>query len=230
MASSRIAAVSVGWISSLLDGLALQDRKRILAAATTRRFAANSVITYQGQPAESLFLLTKGRARYFFDEQGGRHIILHWVTVGELIGGKTLLAKPDTYLLGSESVKECNFLVWDRATIRGFVAQYPVLMENALATASDYLAWYLGAHVALTCHSAEQRLAGVLGSLVGVIGRNVAGGVELDVTNEELANAANVTAFTASRVLSAWQRSGVVKKSRGKILLRQPTRLSSHLF
>jgi CRP-like cAMP-binding protein len=70
----------------------------------------------------------------------------------------------------------------------------------------------------------------VLGSLVCVIGHNVAGGVELDVTNEELANAANVTAFTASRVLSAWQRIGVVKKSRGKILLRQPTRLSSHLF
>jgi CRP-like cAMP-binding protein len=118
--------------------------------------------------------------------------------------------------------------VWDRATIRGLVAQYPVLLQNALATASDYLAWYLAAHVALTCHSAEQRLAGVLGSLTEVIGLNVPGGVELDVTNEELANAANVTAFTASRLLSAWQRRGVVKKSRGKILLRQPTRLFPH--
>lgn len=225
MASSRIAAVSVGWISNFLEGLAPQDRKKILAAATPRRFAANSVITYQGQPAENLFLLTKGRARYFFDEQGGRHIILHWVTVGDLIGGKTLLAKPDTYLLGSETVRECNLLVWDRATIRGFTAQYPILLENALATASDYLSWYLAAHVALTCHSAEQRLAGVLGSLVGVIGHNVADGVELDVNNEELANAANVTAFTASRLLSAWQRRGIVKKSRGKILLRQPTLL-----
>jgi CRP/FNR family transcriptional regulator, nitrogen oxide reductase regulator len=228
MASSRIAAVSAGWVSNLLDGLALPDRRKILAAATPRRFAANSVITYQGQPAENLFLLTKGRARYFFDEQGGRHLILHWVAVGELIGGKTLLAKPDTYLLGSETAKECNLLVWDRATIRGFVAQYPILLENALATASDYLAWYLAAHVALTCHAAEQRLAGVLASLVGVIGHSVTGGVELDVTNEELANAANVTAFTASRVLSAWQRNGILKKSRGKILLRQPTLLFPH--
>ena len=230
MASSRIAAVSVGWISSFLDGLPLQDRKKILAAAKPRRLAANSVITYQGLPAENLFLLTKGRARYFFDEQGGRHLILHWVAAGELIGGKTLLAKPDTYLLGSETVKECNLLVWDRATIRGFVAQHPILLENALATASDYLAWYLAAHVALTCHAAEQRLAGVLASLIGVIGHSAAGGIELDVTNEELANAANVTTFTASRVLSAWQRNGVVKKSRGKILLRQPTRLFSPGF
>jgi CRP-like cAMP-binding protein len=228
MASSRIVPVSVGWISPFFDGLAPQDRKKIVAAAKPRRFAANSVITYQDHPAENLFLLTKGRARYFFDESGGRHILLHWLAAGELIGGKTLLAKTSTYLLGSETVRECNLLVWDRATVRGFVRQYPVLLENALAVASDYLAWYLAAHVALTCHSAEQRLAGVLDSLVGVIGQKGPGGVELDVTNEELANAANVTPFTASRLLSAWQRAGAVKKSRGKILLRQPTRLFSH--
>jgi CRP-like cAMP-binding protein len=228
MASSRIAAVSEGEISTFFDGLALKDRKRILAAAKPRRFAANSVMTNQGHPADSLFLLTRGRARYFFDEYGGRRILLHWLAVGDLIGGMSLLAKPASYLLGSETVRECNLLVWDRATIRGLVAQYPVLLENALATASDYLAWYLAAHVALTCHSAEQRLAGVLGNLAGVIGQNAPGGIELDITNEELANAANVTAFTASRLLSGWQRRGVVKKSRGKILLRQPTRLFPH--
>jgi len=228
MASSRIAAVSVAWASSFFDGLGPQERKNILAAATPRHFAANSVITNQGHPADNFFLLTKGRARYFFDESGGQHILLHWIALGELIGGKALLAKPAVYLLGSETVRECNLLVWDRTTIRGFVAQYPALLENALATASDYLAWYLAAHVALTCHSAEQRLAGVLGNLARVIGQTVPGGVELDVTNEELANAANVTPFTASRLLSAWQRRGVVKKSRGKILLRQSTRLFPH--
>jgi CRP/FNR family transcriptional regulator, nitrogen oxide reductase regulator len=229
MGPSRIAAVPVCWTSSFFDGLAAEDRKKILAAAKSRRFAANSVITNQGHPADSLFLLTTGRARYFFDEREGQHILLHWIAVGELIGGKALLAKPATYLLGSETVRECNLLVWDRATIRGLVAQYPVLLENALATASDYLGWYLAAHVALTCHSAEQRLAGVLGNLAGVIGQNVLGGVELDITNEELANAANLTAFTASRLLSGWQRRGVVKKSRGKILLRQPAQFFPHL-
>jgi CRP-like cAMP-binding protein len=57
------------------------------------------------------------------------------------------------------------------------------------------------------------------------MGRRVSGGVELDVTNEELANTANVTPFTASRLLSEWQRSGDVLKSRGKLLLRCPERL-----
>ncbi|MFZ3216717.1 MAG: Crp/Fnr family transcriptional regulator [Candidatus Acidiferrales bacterium] len=228
MATSGIAAVSAGWRSSFFDGLPPQDRNRIVAAAKHHRFAANSVVTNQGCPADRLFMLTKGRARYFFDEQRGRHILLHWLAPGELIGGKTLLANPGTYLLSSETVRECSMLVWDRATIRGFAVEYPVLLENGLSTASDYLAWYLAAHVALTCHSAEERLAGVLDSLAGVIGHKVPGGVEIDVTNEELANAANVTSFTASRLLGAWQRRSAIKKSRGKILLSRPTRLFPH--
>ena len=171
MAASGIAAVSADWRSSFFDGLDPQDRKKILAAAKRQRFAAKSVVTNQGHPAERLFMLTTGRARYFFDEHDGRHILLHWLAPGELIGGMTLLANPGKYLLSSETVRECHMLVWDRATIRGFAAEYPILLENALCTASDYLAWYLAAHVALVCHSAEERLAGVLDSLAGVIGQ-----------------------------------------------------------
>jgi CRP/FNR family transcriptional regulator, nitrogen oxide reductase regulator len=92
-------------------------------------------------------------------------------------------------------------------------------LDNAILIAYDYFSWHLASHVALTCHTARQRLAQALASLAKTIGQHVAGGVELDVTNEEVANAANVTPFTASRLFSAWQRNGVLTKSRGKILL-----------
>jgi CRP-like cAMP-binding protein len=49
--------------------------------------------------------------------------------------------------------------------------------------------------------------------------------MELDVTNEELAQAANVTHFTASRLISHWQKQGALVKTRGKILLRSPEKL-----
>jgi CRP-like cAMP-binding protein len=57
------------------------------------------------------------------------------------------------------------------------------------------------------------------------IGQEVAGGIELDVTNEELAHAANITPYTTSRLVSEWQRSGAIRKYRGKILLCSPKRL-----
>jgi CRP-like cAMP-binding protein len=82
--------------------------------------------------------------------------------------------------------------------------------------------------VALISHSARERLAQVVTSLAQGIGHKVHGGVKLEITNEQLANAANLTLFTASRLLSEWQRKGAIVKSRGSILLRTPQRLFLH--
>jgi len=60
------------------------------------------------------------------------------------------------------------------------------------------------------------------GDLASAGGQRSSAGIELGVRNEDLANAANVTQFTASRVLNPWQRSGLVTKTRGKIVLRSP--------
>jgi CRP-like cAMP-binding protein len=215
-------AAALAVKSQLLEGLATSDRNAILAAATKRRFHARSVVLNQGDPAQRLFLLTKGRARFFFITPTGRKILLHWLSPGDVFGGATILSSPSQYLVSTETVKDSSVLVWDRTTIRGLVARYPRLLENGLSIASDYFAWYLASHVALTCHTARQRLAQVLASLARGIGREVPDGIELDITNEELANAANVTPFTASRLFSGWRRNGIVTKSRGKILLHCP--------
>ena len=46
--------------------------------------------------------------------------------------------------------------------------------------------------------------------------------VEVNVSNEELANEANVTIFTVSRLLSEWQRKGLLVKSRGRVVILSP--------
>jgi len=225
MPASGIAAALSDLKSRFFEGLAQRDLETIRAAATERRYHAGSVITNQGNPAEHLFLLTSGHARYFYLTPDGHKTLLLWLTPGELLGGAAFLAKPSRYLLSTEAVKASSFLVWDRATIRSLAAKYPRLLENALFMGSDYLAWYLADHVALVCKTARERLAQVLIHLAEVMGQKVLGGVEFDVTNEELASAANITPFTTSRLLSEWQTNRAVLKRRGKILLRAPERL-----
>ena len=48
--------------------------------------------------------------------------------------------------------------------------------------------------------------------------------LEFDITNEELANAANITLYPASRILE-WQRTGAIRKQRRKIVVRSTERL-----
>jgi CRP-like cAMP-binding protein len=208
----------------LLRGLGRRETDLILAAAKRRRFHAKSVMTYQGEPADHVLLLWKGRARYFFETPNGKKLILMWITPGNIFGGAALVSRPSTYIVSTEAVQDSIVLIWDGPTIRALARRFTQLFENAIFLAADYISWYVAAHAALTSKTAHERLAHILLELAPSIGQKVAGGIELDVTNEELANSANITPYTTSRMVSEWQRSGAIRKHRGKIVLRSPER------
>jgi CRP/FNR family transcriptional regulator, nitrogen oxide reductase regulator len=205
--------------SRLLDGMSDCAVEELFAAALPRRVRANSIVASQDDPADYLFLLREGSARHFVFTHEGRKLLLRWLSPGDIIGAGVFLPYPSTYVVSTEMVEASSVLVWNRTTIRGLAKQHPRLLENACAVASDYLVWFVASHSALISRTARQRVAGVLASLACGLGRKVRGGIEINLTNEELANSSNVTPFTASRFLSEWQRKGVLLKSRGKILL-----------
>jgi CRP/FNR family transcriptional regulator, nitrogen oxide reductase regulator len=211
--------------SQFLEGLTPEDRDMVVAAASRRHLRANSVAVHQGDPADFMFLLFKGRARHFYLTPEGKKIVLFWLAPGQIFGASALLSAPAQYLVGTEILKDSCLLVWRRSEIRALAARVPRLLDNAIAVANDYLIWYLAAHTSLVSHTAERRLAQVLTTLARGFGHKVPGGTCLDLTNEQLANAANVTIFTASRVLNSWQRKGAVVKTRRQLLLRQPEQL-----
>jgi CRP/FNR family transcriptional regulator, nitrogen oxide reductase regulator len=225
LTSQLASVISSRLRAELLDGLAKSDRDETLAAALLRRFSRNRVVVNQGDAADRLFLLLKGSARFFFITPEGRKVYLLWLSPGDIFGGATLLSQPARFLVSTEVTKGSQTLVWSRSTIQHLAAKYPKLLENSLSIASDYLVWYLASHLSLICHTARQRLAHVLISLAEGIGHVTSTGIRLDVTNEQLANTANITLFTASRLLSDWQRSGAVTKRRGMVWLHHPERL-----
>jgi CRP-like cAMP-binding protein len=212
---------SIEW----LRGLEPREMDLVLASAKSHRFPGKSVITHQGDPSDNLLLLWDGRARYFLQTPNGKKGILMWITPGNIFGGAALVARPSHYLISTEAVRDCTVLVWERAKIRALAQRFPQLLENTLVIAFDYFSWYTAAHAALISQTARDRLAHILFGLAQSIGQKVSGGIEIDVTNEELADSTNITPYTTSRMISDWQRHGAIRKRRGKILLRSPERL-----
>ena len=174
---------------SLFRGLEKSDIEFVVSAAVRRKCQRGAVLSTEGESATQLFMLLSGRARYFTLSEDGRRVILRWILPSEIFGAMSLMHDPDAYLVSTESVRDCEFLVWSRTDIRRITLRYPRLIENALTTASDYLKWYITAHLALTSQSASQRLARVLFHLTKDSGIPVEGGIGLDITNEELADA-----------------------------------------
>lgn len=203
--------------SLFFEGIEPDVKRVILQAATVRTILSQTVVVHQQTPADTLYLLLSGCARHFLISPEGRKNILMWLPAGSLFGGAAVLLHPHQYFVNTETVVDSTVAIWRRDIIRELMQEYPLLHENGLLLASDYLAHLLGGYVKQT---AKQRLARVIVTLAQSIGKTEPTGVVLEVTNEDLASAADVTLFTASRILSRWQRTRIIVKRRGKLLLR----------
>jgi CRP-like cAMP-binding protein len=216
--------------SRFLEGLRPSEMELVLKRATQRHFSPKSVMTRQGAPADHLCLLWKGRARYFLVTPNGKRILLLWIAPGSIFGGMALSERRATYIVSTEAIHDCTALVWDRAAIRALSKRFPVLLENCIEIASEYFSLYTDRHVTVTSRTAPERLAHTLFSLASTIGQKVPRGVELRVTNEDLASTANITPYTTCRILSQWQKRGLVRKHRGAIILHSADDLLSALL
>jgi CRP-like cAMP-binding protein len=206
-----------------LSGLSKTELDSVLSVAKHRHFRASSVIINQEDSAERFFLLASGHGRHFVITSDGRKILLQWLIAGQIFGGASILSTPFQYLANTEVLSDSCALAWDRQTIRDLVSTFPKLLDNVLSIAvTENIAWSTAAHISLSSDDAHGRVAHLLISLASAIGNVTHDGVEMKIMNEDLAEGANVTPFTVSRCLSDWQRAGILKKRRGKILLRKP--------
>ncbi|HET9832517.1 MAG TPA: Crp/Fnr family transcriptional regulator [Vicinamibacterales bacterium] len=210
-----------------LDGLTNAELDALLSEGTHRNFAASSVIVQQDDPAERLFLLTSGRGRHFVITGDGQKILLHWLTAGQIFGGAAIVSSPSRYVASTEILSAGCALVWERKAIRALAIRIQRLLDNALSIAvTEHVAWLTAARVSLSSADVQSRLAHLLVSLACGIGKSSRDGVEIPVGNEELGSAAGATQFTVSRILSKWQRDGILRKGRGRIILRRPELLA----
>jgi len=209
----------------LFSGLQDQEIKTIQAAATRRRFDGSRIIVTANETATSLFLVVTGCVDYYVTNEAGRDILLRRLAAGDVFGVGSFLSKPMGYIGTAKAVEDIQVLEWKDRMIRQLAKAYPQLAENALRTVLRYLALYAKRHIGLVSNTAQERLACALSSLGSRTGHAVPTGIEIGIKNEELASLADVSFFTASRVLKDWDRHGVVEKSRGKVIIRSPEKL-----
>jgi len=80
-------------------------------------------------------------------------------------------------------------------------------------------------HANLMTKGRASRLAQVLLQLATDAGEVQPSGISIDITNEHLSSLSDISSFTASRLLSRWQRDGKLVKERGRVTLLAPESL-----
>ena len=211
--------------SPLFKGIEQSAMKAILGAAELRHISAKGNITNGGDEATHLFLVQEGEAHYYHLTRQGDSILLAWLAPGDVIGLVSMLEPRSSYMASADATSDCELLAWKRSVLGKLVSRHPVLAANGLRIALGYLRSYVGRHIGLLTKTAEERLAEALLRLIDRSSEIVSDGVEIRATNDELAGLSDTSPFTASRVLSNWERAGVLSKKRGRVVLKSPESL-----
>jgi len=215
--------------AGLFGGLSKEHVADILRSGVVRRFARGRIVVREGDPATHLFLIKRGSVDYHRVARNGRQVLLTRLFPPDTFGLGTFLDKPIAYIGTARTLQETELYSWEHRRLRKLTELYPKLAENALRIALEYIRLYSERHLALVSDTAEHRLARTLTQLGIRNGHTHPKGLEVRITNDDLASLADIGYFTASRLLNKWRQRGALEKSRGKVVIRCPEKMLAML-
>jgi CRP-like cAMP-binding protein len=200
--------------------------REILDAAQTSRHDAGQPVFSEGLPVDRFFLLLDGYIRVQRTTPQGDQIILLHIAPGQLFGIGAALGHK-TYPATAMAADDCVTLVWPNRLWPDFIARYEGFAIQTYAVVGGRLNDMHSVIVEMATKQVEQRIAAALLRLITQMGRKVDSGIEIDfpITRQNISDMTGSTLHTVSRLLSAWEKDGIVASERKKITVTAPHRL-----
>ena len=207
-------------------GMDRRQIRDILDQATSRRYDAGIAVFEEGMPAERFYLLLDGYIRVVRVSDTGSQVTMLHIPSGELFGIAQAF-RFETYPATAMTAAESIALSWPMHLWDSFVARYPGFATATMQTVGRRLTERNDRIVEMTSQQVEQRVANALLRLINQTGRKVEDGIVIDfpVTRQDISEMTATTLHTVSRLLSAWQKAGIVESERRQIKVRDAHRL-----
>lgn len=194
--------------AELLRALPPGQLARLRGSLRERRFARQRALYFEGEPAESLWILQSGSVRLYKASPSGRTTTLETLGPGQIFGALSAL-DADAYPSSAEGVTDGLAWCLPRAVLLRLLAEDPRLGIEILRIVSERL------------HAAHERLRSFAHDSVPVrVARallEASHGGDAHVTRRELAESAGTTVETAIRVLRRLEREGLLRSEVGLV-------------
>ncbi len=200
--------------------------REILDAAQALRFDGGVAVFSEGMAVERFFLLLDGHIRVVRTTPGGEQIIALHIAPGQLFGIGAAIGRT-TYPATAMTADDCVALAWPNRLWPVFVERYEGFATETYRIVGDRVGEMNNRIVEMATQQVEQRIANAILRLVTQTGRKVEGGIEIGmpITRQNLSDMTGSTLHTVSRLLSGWERDGIVLSERRKITVTAPHRL-----
>lgn len=206
---------------SLLDRLPPEDARRVLASARRRTFSRNEVIFHEGDPADSILLISKGRVLVRTTTPLGHTAALGVLGPGTFVGELALLAIPAVRSATATAIEPVEAMAIHRDAFAEIRSKHPSITDTLIQLFADTIRRLNHQLLEALYVPADTRVRRRVIELMSVYG-----GETIPLTQEDLAGMAGTTRATVNRVLRDEEKRGTVTLSRGKVIVTDAAALA----
>ncbi|MFN0093232.1 MAG: Crp/Fnr family transcriptional regulator [Dehalococcoidia bacterium] len=205
----------------LLVRLESDDRVTLGDHAVPRRFPIGAEIVREGEPGDSMHIVTKGRIRIVVTNGNGEQTQVATLYPGEILGEMALFdGLPRS--ASAFAVTETRTMQLTREAFVSWLDRRPHAAMAIMATLSQRLRRTNQTIVEIQTLDLEHRIAKQLLKLAAMHDLESAGEtglLKLEVTQQELADAVGVSRESVNKQLGIFAKEGWIRVSRGAITI-----------
>jgi CRP/FNR family transcriptional regulator len=203
-----------------LDALSSNARDALARVGSISRFRPGNEILRQGDLPRAVFLILSGRVKMCRHLASGRTVILSLFAPGDLFGTAAIASQISRDTMVALDPTDC--LEIRRRDLFTLLESQPDLIVELIPFFTRQLVECNNCMVEMTGSRVDARLARLFLKLADDVGRSEDRGtfVPVHLSRQELADLTGTTVETCIRIMSPWDKSGVVETREQGFVIR----------
>src|SRR5262245_49627751 len=209
----------------IFRGLQEADQRRVASLATIREYARGDHLWDEGDPAEALTLIVRGRVKVVRSSEAG-DVILEIFGEGEPVGAIAVY-NYIPYPASAVCLEPVTLLVLPRRDYFELLDRNPEFARGVIRELTKLVIALTRKVEEMRGQPVETRIAQLFLTLAERMGKETREGIEipLALSRQEVADLVGTTVESAIRVLSRWGREGVLITGEGRFLIPSKDKL-----
>jgi CRP-like cAMP-binding protein len=208
---------------AVFRGATDEDVRAIARLGIRRAVEEGGYFFFQGEKADYLYILLSGRAKLCTLSLDGQQVNLRTLVPNQLFGAVGAVDPQAVYPAYAQALEDSAALAIESAAFARLLAERSHLSFGLMRLMTGYIQEMQERYRELATERVEQRIARALLRLAAQSGRKIEqAGIDLPFSRQDLAEMAGTTLFTVSRVLSGWEKQGLISTRREHVTLLQP--------
>lgn len=204
------------------------DLQLILQNSIIRSMEEGGFFFFQGDPADYLYVLTTGQAKLLQTNPSGQNVNLRTLYPWQMFGALGAVRNVASYPASAQALEDSTALAIRSDFLHDMLETRPYMSFDLMKLMTSYIQEMQNRYRELATERVEQRIASTLLRLAAQMGtkkNSKEAVIELAFSRQDMAEMIGTTLYTVSRLLSDWERRGIITTGRERVSILKPHEL-----